>query len=290
MTKSYRGMNTPSTTPVAETLSLAVHCKGVTKTYGSGETAARALRGVDLEVRLGELLMLVGPSGCGKTTLISVIAGVMGRDGGDCEVFGHDYNRMSQGDTTFFRGRNIGFVFQAFNMIPTLTATENVAAPLIINGAKRGVAVQRAAETLKRVGFDDRMMRSSPVDLSGGQQQRVAIARAMVHNPRLIVCDEPTSALDAETGQMVMDLMRRLALDKDRALVVVTHDSRIFQFADRIAEMEDGAITRVLNSPKEMKHSSEFFRRNLCFENIFCHCWPWLESGPASMRPCSAPR
>jgi putative ABC transport system ATP-binding protein len=189
--------------------------------------------------------------------LISVIAGVLGRDEGTCEVLGHDYKQMSQGDTTRFRGKNIGFVFQAFNLIPTLTATENVAAPLIINGVKRAPAVEHAAETLKRVGFDDRMMRSSPVDLSGGQQQRVAIARAMVHNPRLIVCDEPTSALDSETGQMVMDLMRRLALDKDRALIVVTHDSRIFRFADRIAEMEDGAITRVLNSPNEMKPSSE---------------------------------
>jgi putative ABC transport system ATP-binding protein len=135
-------------------------------------------------------------------------------------------------------------------LIPTLTAAENVAVPLIINGTKRHAAVQRADEVLAKVGFVERMMHSLPQDLSGGQQQRVAIARAMVHNPRLIVCDEPTSALDSETGRMVMDLMRRVALDKDRALVVVTHDARIFEFADRIAEMEDGRITRIENSPQ----------------------------------------
>ena len=228
---------------------VAVRCHSVTKTYGQGTAAVQALRGVDLEVRTGELLMLVGPSGCGKTTLISVIAGVLSRDGGDCSVFDHDYKRMAEVDTTRFRGRNIGFVFQAFNLIPTLTAAENVAAPLMINGAKRRTAVNNADEVLEKVGFDRRMMLSFPQDLSGGQQQRVAIARALVHNPRLIVCDEPTSALDGETGHMVMELMRRLALGKERALVVVTHDARIFQFADRIARMEDGRITQVENPP-----------------------------------------
>ena len=226
---------------------IAVRCHGVTKTYGQGSTAVQALRGVDLEVRSGELLMLVGPSGCGKTTLISVIAGVLSRDGGECSVFDHDYRQMAEVQTTRFRGRNIGFVFQAFNLIPTLTAAENVAAPLIINGVKRRPAVGQAREVLDRVGLDDRMMRSFPQDLSGGQQQRVAIARAMVHNPRLIVCDEPTSALDSETGQKVMDVMRRVALDRERALVVVTHDARILAFGDRIARMEDGHITRVEN-------------------------------------------
>ncbi len=228
---------------------LAVRCRNLTKTYGQGAAAVQALRGVDLEVRTGELLMLVGPSGCGKTTLISVIAGVLGRDGGDCSVFGCDYKQMVEVETTRFRGRNIGFVFQALNLIPTLTAAENVAAPLMINGAKRRAAVNDANGVLEKVGFDRRMMLSFPQDLSGGQQQRVAIARAMVHNPRLIVCDEPTSALDSETGHMVMELMRRLALGRERALVVVTHDARIFEFADRIARMEDGRITDVENPP-----------------------------------------
>jgi putative ABC transport system ATP-binding protein len=220
----------------------------VTKTYGEGNAAVQALRGVDLEIRAGELLMLEGPSGCGKTTLISVLAGLMHRDGGNCSVLEHDYEKMSPGETTLFRGLNIGFVFQAFNLIPALTAAENAATPLLIHGLKRKAAVNQAQAVLKELGFDDRMMRSLPADLSGGQQQRVAIARAMVHRPRLIVCDEPTSALDRESGHQVMELLRRFALDQDRVLVVVTHDERIFEFADRIARMEDGRIIKIENS------------------------------------------
>lgn len=227
----------------------AVRCRGVTKTYGEGNAAVHALRGVDLEVRTGELLMLVGPSGCGKTTLISVLAGLLQRDGGDCSVLDHDFQQTSVNETTRFRGRNIGFVFQAFNLIPALTAAENVAAPLLINSVKRHAALEQAGAVLQKVGFDERMIRSLPADLSGGQQQRVAVARALVHDPRMIVCDEPTSALDSESGHMVMELMRQFALGKDRVLIVVTHDARIFQFADRIARMEDGRITRIENPP-----------------------------------------
>jgi putative ABC transport system ATP-binding protein len=226
----------------------AVSCHGLTKTYGGGTAAVQALRGVDLEVEPGELLMLVGPSGCGKTTLISVLAGVLHRDGGDCTVLEHDYKEMRPNETTRFRGRNIGFVFQALNLIPSLTAAENVATPLIINGTQRRPAVAAADEILHRVGLDRRMAQSFPIDLSGGQQQRVAIARALIHEPRLIVCDEPTSALDSETGRRVMELMRELALQSDRAVIVVTHDARIFDFADRIAYMNDGRITSVVDA------------------------------------------
>jgi putative ABC transport system ATP-binding protein len=234
----------------------SVHCTNVTKTFGTGRTAVHALRGVNLEVRMGELMMLVGPSGSGKTTLISILAGVLARDGGECTVLDHDYSKMSSDETTGFRGRNIGFVFQAWNLIPTLTAVENVAVPLIILGTRRHTAMRQASEMLHKVGLDDRMMQSVPLDLSGGQQQRVAIARSLVHNPRLIVCDEPTSALDSETGRKVMELMRQLAVGNDRALIVVTHDARIFDFADRIARMDDGFITRVLDSPQEMQTQS----------------------------------
>jgi putative ABC transport system ATP-binding protein len=240
-------------TPEQVKTSVSVRCTNVTKTFGSGNTVVQALRGINLEVRIGELLMLVGPSGCGKTTLISVIAGVLSRDGGECSVLDQDYKKMSSDNTTRFRGRNIGFVFQAWNLIPTLTAMENVAVPLIIIGADRRTATKSASEILRKVEFDDRMMRSFPQDLSGGQQQRVAIARSLVHNPRLIVCDEPTSALDSETGRKVMELMRLLAVGTDRALIVVTHDARIFDFADRIAQMEDGVITHVFDSPQEMQ-------------------------------------
>lgn len=231
---------------------VAVQCRALTKTFGTGNAAVKALRGVDLEVRTGELLMLVGPSGCGKTTLISVIAGVLRRDGGDCNIYEQDYNQMTEDETTSFRGINIGFVFQAFNLIPSLTTAENVATPLIINGMRPKLAVAQGREILKQVGFDDRMMNSLPTDLSGGQQQRVAIARALVHQPKLIVCDEPTSALDGETGRKVMELLHRLGRGEDRALVVVTHDARIFEFADRIAEMEDGRVTRVVDSASKL--------------------------------------
>jgi putative ABC transport system ATP-binding protein len=227
----------------------AIRCAGVTKTYGAGNAAVQALRGVDLDIRTGELLMLEGPSGSGKTTLISVLAGLLHRDTGDCSVLAHDYAQMSPTETTHFRGRNIGFVFQAFNLIPALTAAENAATPLLIAGMKRHAAVDQARGVLQEMGFDDRMMGALPADLSGGQQQRVAIARAMVHNPRLIVCDEPTSALDRESGHAVMASMRRLARGKDRVLVVVTHDDRILEFADRIAHMEDGRITRIDHQP-----------------------------------------
>jgi putative ABC transport system ATP-binding protein len=241
----------------------AVRCHDVTKTFGGGSAAVRALRGVNLEMSTGELMMLVGPSGSGKTTLISVIAGVLSRDGGHCSVFGRDYMRMSVDETTRFRGENIGFVFQAWNLIPALSAVENVAVPLIINGSNRRRAIQRATEVLRKVEFDERMMQSFPADLSGGQQQRIAIARSLIHNPRLIVCDEPTSALDSDTGRKVMAMMRQLAVRDDRALLVVTHDARIFEFADRIAFMQDGVITRVsangrirrseLDFPQEMQ-------------------------------------
>lgn len=228
---------------------IALSCRGVTKTYGHGNAAVQALRGVDLEVCIGELLMLVGPSGCGKTTLISVLAGLLQRDGGDCFVLNHDYKQMSLNEMTLFRRINIGFVFQSFDLIPALTAIENAAMPLLISGMKRHLALEKTRAVLQKVGFDDRMMRSLPTDLSGGQKQRVAIARAMVHDPRMIVCDEPTSALDSESGRMVMNLMRKFALGQNRVLVVVTHDARIFEFADRIAWMEDGRITRIGNAP-----------------------------------------
>ena len=224
--------------------SAAVFCRGVTKSYITGPTRVMALRGVNLEVRMGELLLLVGPSGCGKTTLISVVAGILDHDDGDCLVFRQDLRAMGQTQRTRYRGHNVGFVFQAYNLLPTLTALENVSVPLLLLGLHRSEARSRAEEILVRVGLSERV-HAFPAQLSGGQQQRVAIARALVHRPRLIVCDEPTSALDAETGQKVMEVLREAAMAEERALIIVTHDNRIFNFADRIARMEDGVVISV---------------------------------------------
>jgi putative ABC transport system ATP-binding protein len=230
---------------------IAVRCRGVTKSYGEDDAKVMALRGVDLDIRLGELLMVVGPSGCGKTTLISVIAGILDPDSGQCEVLDHDWKHMGQKERARFRGESIGFVFQLFNLLPALNAVENVSVPLLINGLARNSAEARAEQVLQAVSLGSRL-EALPGKLSGGQQQRVAIARALVHEPKLIVCDEPTSNLDHAAGHSMMQLLRDVAKSPGRALIVVTHDPRVFEFADRIARMDDGKIIEVVeNNNKE---------------------------------------
>lgn len=229
---------------------IAVKCSGVTKDYGVGDAKVTALRGINLDVYQGELLILAGPSGCGKTTLISIIGGILKRDAGKCTVLGKDLENMNTAERAHFRGTTIGFVFQAFNLLPTLTAAENVAVPLLISGEERKFAIQRARAVLDQVGLSERED-ALPSQLSGGQQQRVAIARALVHNPKIIICDEPTSNLDHATGHAMMEILRNVAQAPDRALVVVTHDTRIYEFADRIAHMDDGKIAEVTVGAKE---------------------------------------
>ena len=229
---------------------LAIDATEVTKAYGKGENRVVALAGADLRVPYGELVMLVGPSGCGKTTLISILAGLLRRDGGTCSVLGVDPQALRNGPRTAWRGRNVGFVFQQFNLVPTVTAQENVAIPLLIQGTPRAEAMGRAGDMLRKVGLGGRE-RSLPLQMSGGQQQRVAIARALAPNPRLLVCDEPTSALDGATGQSVMELIARVAHEDGHAVVVITHDERIFRFANRIIHMDDGRVTRTDVPPKE---------------------------------------
>jgi putative ABC transport system ATP-binding protein len=220
----------------------------VTKRYGTGATQVTALRGVELAVMPGELLMLVGPSGCGKTTLISIITGILDPDEGECTVLGERLGDLGPDAKTAFRCRAVGFVFQAFNLIPQLPAAENAMIPLLLNGMNRAKALSKARDVIAQVGLADRT-NAFPAQLSGGQQQRIAIARALVHDPQLIVCDEPTSALDHATGQRVIELLRGIAAGAGRTLIVVTHDQRILGFADRIAYMDDGRITHIEQQP-----------------------------------------
>ncbi len=223
---------------------IAVRCRGLTKQFGSGDGSVAALRGVDLDVWMGELLMLVGPSGCGKTTLISIITMILEQDAGTCEIMGRDIQAMTEGERARFRGHSIGFVFQAFNLIPALSALENVSVPLLLQGIARDDAESRARDMLGSVGLGGKLD-TLPPKLSGGQQQRVAIARALVHAPKLIICDEPTSNLDNRTGHEMMDILRDVARAPGRALIVVTHDNRIFDYADRTARMEDGMVVEL---------------------------------------------
>lgn len=216
--------------------------EAVTKVYGSGASAVLALRGVSLQVDRGETLLISGPSGCGKTTLVSIIAGLMDYSSGSCRVLGHELGKLDEAARSDLRRTGIGFVFQSFNLLPALTAAENVSIPLLLSGVDRAAATRAAEDALRAVGLGKRL-NSLPRQLSGGQQQRVAIARALVHEPALIVCDEPTSSLDHDAGRSVMALLSRRAAKEDRALIIVTHDPRILEFATRVITMEDGSIS-----------------------------------------------
>ena len=233
----------------------AVCCRQVTKEFGSGDNRALVLRGVDFDARFGEMTLLAGPSGSGKTTLLSVVAGLLNPTSGTISVLGRSLNRLSGAESIVFRRKNLGFVFQQYNLLPALTAAENAAVALLAAGVPRRRAVAQASDVLASLGLEQRL-HALPSQLSGGQQQRVALARALVHEPRLIVCDEPTSALDHETGCAVMDLLTKAAVRPGRALIVVTHDSRIFEFADRIAHIDDGRITKTEKAEKSSLSAS----------------------------------
>jgi putative ABC transport system ATP-binding protein len=222
----------------------AVRARGIVKSFGTGDTQVTVLKGIDLDIYLGEMLLLVGESGGGKTTLLSTIAGILDIDGGDIDVLGVPLSGLSTGKRTTFRGQTMGFIYQQFNLLPTLTAAENVAVPLLIQKIARTKALARAQVMLDRVGLSDRA-EFLPKNLSGGQQQRVAIARALVNEPRLLICDEPTAALDGPNGQKIMELLREVGRSPERCVIVVTHDSRIFHFGDRMAKLTDGRIVSI---------------------------------------------
>lgn len=226
-------------------IGAAIQLNGVSKFFGTGDARVTALDNVSIDLPYGEMVLLVGPSGCGKTTLISIVAGLLDASEGEVSVLGQNLTRMGGNRKVRFRGSNIGFVFQQYNLLPALTAVENACVPLLIAGWNRAKAIAKAAELLTSVGLGNRL-KSFPSQLSGGQQQRVAIARALVHEPRLLVCDEPTAALDAASGRTVMGLIRQVAVQPDRAVIVVTHDSRVYDFGDRIVSMADGKVLEIL--------------------------------------------
>jgi putative ABC transport system ATP-binding protein len=230
----------------------AVRAADVTKTYGTGDSRTVALKNTSFSTREGELHLVVGPSGCGKTTLLSVVAGTLEWDQGQIEVFGITLNGLSPKEITTFRRQNIGFIFQQFNLIPTLTTVENVSVPLLLAGVKRSEAEARAADMLKEVGLAEKL-RKRPGDLSGGQQQRVAIARALVNEPALLLADEPTGNLDSRTSIDIMSIFQRLN-DNGMTIVVVTHEPDIAQYAKRIVVMRDGQI--ILDQPVRKRRNA----------------------------------
>jgi putative ABC transport system ATP-binding protein len=218
-----------------------VTLRDVDKTYKSSGEDVHALKKINLDVFPSELLIIIGPSGSGKTTLLSVIGATLFIDGGEIIAFGNNLGRLSLEELCEFRKKYIGFVYQQFHLVPSLTAAENVATPLLIKNMEFSRSIRKATDALAQVGLGNKANRM-PRELSGGEQQRVAIARAIVHEPELIISDEPTSNLDAKTGGSIIELMRGIAKSNSRSLIVVTHDHRILNYADRVAEMDDGLI------------------------------------------------
>lgn len=219
----------------------AIQVRQLTKTYTEGSAGTLALTGVDLDVQSGELLMLMGPSGSGKTTLLSIMGCILTATSGSIRIAGREVSGLQEKDLPAIRLEHIGFIFQGFNLFPTLTAGENVELMLDLKKTPAAKAKARARELLEQIGLGDKYD-AFPSDLSGGQKQRVAIARALAGDPGIILADEPTASLDSHTGRNVMQQMSELAHQRGRAVVIVTHDSRVLEFADRIVKIEDGAI------------------------------------------------
>jgi putative ABC transport system ATP-binding protein len=223
-------------------MNAAISVRGLTKTYSSGATAVYALKSVSLDVNSGEVMLMMGPSGSGKTTLLSIMGCILRSSAGSVKVRGQEITTLSEKELPRVRLENIGFVFQGFNLFPALTAGENIELALDLKGIRGREAKRRTMELLKQVELEDKF-NSYPADLSGGQKQRVAIARALAGEPKIILADEPTAALDSHSGRVVMNLLRVLAHEQGRAVVVVTHDNRVLEYADRTVHIADGQIT-----------------------------------------------
>lgn len=220
---------------------ITIQCSGIFKSFNQAGTIIESLKGVNLTAYAGEMVMLMGPSGSGKTTLLSIIGGILTPEKGDCLVLDKVMSSMGQYEKTVFRGKNLGFIFQSFNLVPMLTALENVMIPLLLNKHAHAEASIHAEQLLLKMGLTDQQMRK-PKNLSGGEQQRVAIARGCVHKPSIILCDEPTSFLDVQRGEAIMQLLTSIKKTDDCTIIIVTHDPRILHFADRILYLDDGML------------------------------------------------
>ncbi len=222
---------------------VTIECRSLLKTFETGDEKTVVLKNINFTAHENEINMLMGPSGSGKSTLLSIIAGLIKQDGGDCLVLGTSINDLPEQEKTIFRGKNIGFVFQHINLIPTLSITQNVIIPLLLQGIPFTIALEKAESLLISFGLK-RHLNAFPSRLSGGEQQRVSIARACIHNPSIILCDEPTSFLDLDRGQKIMDLLKKIKEDQNATIIIVTHDPRIRSYADSVFILDDGKIER----------------------------------------------
>ena len=231
---------------------IALETKNVVKTYKVDNGTIYAVNDVSLQVKAGEFVALVGPSGSGKTTMLAMLAALLRPSGGEILIDGQSLSKMSEGDRAKFRRQNIGFTFQANNLVPYLTAQENVELMLRFNNKLDRAGKQRAQDLLARLGLGDRM-KNLPSQLSGGQQQRVAIARALIHNPSVVLADEPTASLDTERAFQVVETFAKLIHEQNRAGIMVTHDLRLTEYVDRVIQMQDGKVVRVTSDHAEVK-------------------------------------
>ena len=226
-------------------MALALHAEGLWKLYESGESVIQAVQDVSLAIESGSMVAIMGPSGCGKTTLLNVLSGIDEPNSGVVIVNGENLYASNDDERTHVRGKHMGFIFQEFNLLPVMTALENVELPLLIQGMSASDARKEATKALTAVGLGDRL-EHRPAELSGGQQQRVAIARAVVHRPAIVLCDEPTGNLDAETSAAVIQLLRTLCKVGNTTFLIVTHDETIAQQCDSIRRMSDGRFLEAL--------------------------------------------
>jgi len=220
-----------------------LHLDGVTKDYPLGSTVVRALRGLDLSIESGEIVAIMGPSGSGKSTLMHILGALDTPTGGTSSLEGHDLQELSENELVTLRGKKVGFVFQTFNLIQSLTAQQNVELPMIFLGVKKSARAERARALLEKVGLGERVAHR-PNELSGGERQRVAIARALANNPEIILADEPTGNLDSETGATILDLLKRLSVEEGKTMILITHDPDAAAIAHRIVRLRDGRVVQ----------------------------------------------